>query len=142
LTAKDFDAGGWYYSGDLARQLPDGSIRIAGRLKDIIVRGGQNISAREVEEYLVAHPAIHTIAVVAIPHARLGETGCAVAVLKPGHALTLTELVEFLKKMGVARFKLPERLEVWPSVPMTPSGKIQKFMIRKTLNEQIGKPLA
>ncbi len=142
LTAKDFDAGGWYYSGDLARQLPDGSIRIAGRLKDIIVRGGQNISAREVEEYLVAHPAIHTVAVVAIPHARLGETGCAVAVLKPGHALTLVDLVAFLKEKGVARFKLPERLEVWPSVPMTASGKIQKFMIRKTLNEQIGKPLA
>ena len=138
LTAKDFDADGWYYSGDLARQLLDGSIRIVGRLKDIIVRGGQNISAREVEEYLLAHPAVHTVAVVAVPHPRLGETSCAVAVLKPDCALSLTELAAFLEAKGIARFKLPERLEIWPSLPTTPSGKIQKFLIRKTLNEQLG----
>jgi acyl-CoA synthetase len=135
LTAKDLDANGWYRSGDLARQLPDGSIRIAGRLKDIIVRGGQNISVREVEDYLAAHPAVHSLAVVGIPHPRLGETGCAVVVTKPGHTVTLPELTEFLLAKGVARFKLPERLEIWPSLPSNPSGKIQKFLIRKSLAE-------
>ena len=139
LTAKDFDAGGWYYSGDLARELPDGSIRIVGRLKDIIVRGGQNISAREVEEYLLAHPAVHAVAVVGVPHARLGETGCAVVVLKPSLTLTLPEVTAFLVEKGIARYKLPERLENWPSLPMTPSGKIQKFLIRNMLGQPLGK---
>ena len=136
LTAKDFDDDGWYYSGDLARQLPDGSIRIAGRLKDIIVRGGQNISAREIEEYLIAHPAVHAAAVVGVPHHRLGETGCAVLVLKSKCSLTLSELTVYLSGLGIARYKLPERLEIWPSLPATPSGKIQKFLIRKMLNNE------
>ncbi len=135
LTRKDLDADGWYHSGDLARMLPDGSIRIAGRLKEIIVRGGQNISASEVENYLAGHPAVHRVAVVGVPHPRLGETGCAVVVLRPGCSLTLGELTAYLIAEGVARFKLPERLEIWPSLPTTPSGKIQKFLIRKTLAE-------
>ena len=133
LTAKDFDADGWYHSGDLARRLSDGSLRIVGRIKDIIVRGGQNISAREVEDYLVAHPAVQSVAVVGVAHPRLGETGCAVVVPRPGASVTLQELSDYLIAKGVARFKLPERLEIWPSLPMNPSGKIQKFLIRKTL---------
>ena len=134
LTAKDFDREGWYHSGDLARMLPDGSLRIVGRLKDIIVRGGQNISVREVEEYLLEHPAVHSVAVVGLPHARLGETGCAVVVATPGHAApTLEDLTRLLIAKGVARYKLPERLEIWPSLPQTPSGKIQKFVIRQRL---------
>ncbi|MEQ1611705.1 MAG: AMP-binding protein, partial [Hyphomicrobiaceae bacterium] len=138
LTAKDFDAEGWYRSGDLGRLLPDGSLRIVGRLKDIIIRGGQNISVREVEDYLAGHPAVHTAALVAIPHPRLGESGCAVLVLKPGQTLTLAEMAAYLEAKGVAKFKLPERLEVWPALPTTPSGKIQKFLIRKQLNETDG----
>lgn len=133
LTAKDVDAESWYHSGDLARRLPDGSIRIAGRLKDIIVRGGQNISAREVEDYLAGHPGVHMVAVVGVPHPRLGETGCAVIVTKPGATLTLMDITSYLEAKGVARFKLPERLEIWPSLPQTPSGKIQKFIIRQEL---------
>lgn len=140
LTAKDFDAAtGWYRSGDLARLLPDGSVRIVGRLKDIIVRGGQNISVREVEDYLTAHPAVQSVAVVAVPHDRLGETGCAVIVTRPGLTLSLAELTSFLDGKGVAKFKFPERLEIWPSLPMTPSGKIQKFMIRSQLSKPDGK---
>lgn len=135
LTAKDFDAAtGWYRSGDLARMRPDGSVRIVGRLKDIIVRGGQNISVREVEDYLSAHPAVQAVAVVAVPHQRLGETGCAVIVARQGASLDLPELTAFLEAKGVARFKFPERLEIWPALPTTPSGKIQKFVIRKELN--------
>lgn len=135
LTKKDFDPDGWYHSGDLARLLPDGSIRITGRLKDIIVRGGQNISAREVEDYLIAHPAVHMVAVVGVPHERLGETGCAIIVPKLGQVPTLSEIADFLIAKGLARFKLPERLELWSELPQTPSGKIQKFLIRKRLSE-------
>lgn len=142
LTAKDLDRDGWYHSGDLARRMPDGSIRISGRIKDIIVRGGQNISVREVEDYLCAHPAIHRAVVVGIPHPRLGETTCAVVVPHPGHSISLTELTQFLLAKGVAKFKLPERLEVWPSLPSNPSGKVQKFVIRQALAQapQEGQP--
>jgi acyl-CoA synthetase len=136
LTARALDADGWVHSGDLARRLPDGSIRIAGRLKDIIVRGGQNISVAEVENYLAAHPAVHAVAVVAVPHARLGETGCAVVVPEPGQRPTLEDLTAFLVDRGIARFKLPERLELWDSLPATPSGKIQKFLIRQRLAQR------
>jgi len=135
MTRKALDADGWVHSGDLARALPDGSIRIAGRLKDIIVRGGQNISVAEVENYLASHPAVKSVALVGVPHPRLGETGCAVVVPKPGQAPTLEDLTRFLSDQGVAKFKLPERLELWPSLPATPSGKIQKFLIRQQLAE-------
>jgi len=135
MTRKALDADGWVHSGDLARALPDGSLRIAGRLKDIIVRGGQNISVAEVENYLASHPAVQSVAVVGMPHPRLGETGCAVVVPKPGQAPTLEDLTRFLSDQGVAKFKLPERLELWPSLPATPSGKIQKFLIRQQLAE-------
>ena len=136
LTARDLDTDGWYHSGDLGRLLPDGSVRITGRLKEIIIRGGQNISVREVEDYLAAHPAIARAAVVGIAHPRLGETGCAVIVPREGMSLTLADLTAFLAEKGVARFKLPERLELWQDLPMSPSGKIQKFIIRQRLAEQ------
>lgn len=138
MTARALDDDGWVHSGDLARELPDGSIRIAGRLKDIIVRGGQNISAAEVENHLMSHPAVERVAVVGTRHARLGETGCAVVVPKAGQTVTLQDLTQFLLDKGVARFKLPERLEVWPALPTTPSGKIQKFVIRQRLDEGLG----
>ncbi len=133
MTARALDAEGWVHSGDLARALPDGSIRIAGRLKDIIVRGGQNISVAEVENHLASHPAVQSVVVVGVPHERLGETSCAVVVPKSGQTLTLNELTAFLIDKGIAKFKLPERLELWPSLPSTASGKIQKFMIRQQL---------
>lgn len=136
MTARDLDADGWYHSGDLARMLSDGSLRITGRLKEIIVRGGQNISVREVEDYLMAHPDVLRAAVVGIEHPRLGETGCAVIVPRGEARPTLEELTAFLLDKGVARFKLPERLEVWPELPMNPSGKIQKFIIRQQLADQ------
>ncbi|MBE0590945.1 MAG: AMP-binding protein, partial [Gemmatimonadales bacterium] len=135
LTRKALDADGWYHSGDLARALPDGSIRIVGRIKEMLVRGGQNISVREVEDYISAHPAVLSVAVVGVPHDRLGETGCAVVVARPGQSITLPELSAFLVERGIAKFKLPERLEVWPSLPTTPSGKIQKFLIKQQLRD-------
>jgi len=135
MTRATLDAEGWVHSGDLARVLPDGSIRICGRLKEIIVRGGQNISISEVENYLMSHPAVERVAVVGVPHERLGETGCAVVVLKAGQTTTLEELTRYLVDKGVAKFKLPEQLEIWAALPTTPSGKVQKFVIRQQLTQ-------
>lgn len=133
LTAKALDADGWYRSGDLATVGEDGSVRIVGRIKDMIIRGGQNISAREVEDILLEHPACHIVSVVGIPDARLGELCCAVVVCHPGRALGFDEMKEFLLARGVARFKLPEFLILRDAVPTTPSGKIQKFKLREEL---------
>lgn len=133
LTARTLDTDGWYRSGDLARRLPCGFVRITGRMKDIIIRGGQNISAREVEELLSRFPGCSEVAVVAIPHKRLGETGCAVMVMEQGQTASIQDVVAFLKTCGIANYKLPERVETWPDLPKTPSGKIQKFEIRRKL---------
>ncbi|MCP1335453.1 AMP-binding protein [Futiania mangrovi] len=138
LTAKALDADGWVHSGDLARGFPDGSIRIAGRIKELIIRGGQNISVREVEEKLLRIPGCRQVAVVGIPHERLGETGCAVFTVDPGTTITLADVQRFLIEAGTAKFKIPERVEVWERLPMTPSGKIQKYLIRKQLTDGIG----
>ncbi|NMF96329.1 AMP-binding protein [Aromatoleum toluolicum] len=135
LTARSLDADGWYHSGDLAQVGADGSVRIVGRIKDMIIRGGQNISAREVEDILLEHPACQTVSVVGIPHPRLGETCAAVVVCQPGQRLDLEDMKRFLIDRGVARFKLPEKLVLREAVPTTPSGKIQKFKLRQELKD-------
>ena len=137
LTHKALDGDGWVHSGDLARMLPDGSLRISGRLKEIIVRGGENISLREVEDSLMAHPSVLRAAAVGVPHPRLGETGAAVIVLRPGAARpNLAELVKFLIDKGISKFKLPEHLHIWTDLPTNPTGKVQKFIIRQKLADQ------
>lgn len=133
LTAKALDDDGWYYSGDLARFTDDGSIRIVGRLKDVIIRGGQNISVREVEDVLLTHSACQSIAIVGIPHPRLGETACAVVVCREGQTLGFDEMVRFLTERGVARFKHPQHLILREQLPSTASGKIQKYKLREEL---------
>ena len=135
VTAKSLDADGWYHSGDLAYQCPDGSIRISGRIKDMIVRGGQNIAAREVEELLIKIPGCIECALVGIPHDRLGETGGAVLVMEPGYSVSVQKVYDLLVSQGVAKFKIPERVECWAELPKTPSGKIQKFKVQKMLTE-------
>lgn len=133
LTAQALDADGWYSSGDLARFTEDGSIRIVGRRKDVIIRGGQNISVREVEDALLTHPACDQVAIVGIPHPRLGEVACAVVVLRANEDFDFDEMVRFLTEHGIARFKLPEHLVLRDQLPVTPSGKIQKFKLRQEL---------
>ncbi len=137
ITAQSLDADGWYHSGDLAYQRPDGSIRISGRIKDMIVRGGQNIAAREVEELLIQIPGCIECALVGIPHERLGETGGAVLVMAPGRVVGVQEVYDLLVAQGVAKFKIPERIECWDELPKTPSGKIQKFKVQKMLAEGV-----
>ncbi|WP_194793207.1 AMP-binding protein [Raineyella fluvialis] len=130
-TALALDADGWYYSGDLAVMDTDGYIRVTGRIKDTILRGGENISAREVEELLLQHPAVRDVAVVAMPHPRLGESCCAFIVVQPdAHAPSLQSVRAFFRMMEVARFKTPERVECVEALPMTPSGKVRKAVLR------------
>ncbi len=123
----------WFETGDNARMDSDGYIRITGRSRDIIIRGGENVPVVEVEELLYRHPDIIDAAVVGIPDPRLGERGCALVTLRPGAALTLQALTAFLAGHGMSRNYLPERLEIIPEFPRTPSGKIQKFRLRERL---------
>ncbi|MFZ9405956.1 MAG: cyclohexanecarboxylate-CoA ligase [Burkholderiaceae bacterium] len=125
------DAEGWFDTGDLARLDERGYIRISGRSKDIIIRGGENIPVVEVEALMYKHPAIAQAAVVAYPDERLGERACAVVVTKPGTSLSFQELIAFLTEHKLAKAYLPERLEVLQAMPATPSGKIQKFRLRE-----------
>lgn len=124
------DGDGWFDTGDIARMDGDGYIRIAGRSKDIIIRGGENIPVVEVEDMLFKHPAVATVAIVGYPDERLGERACAYVVLRPGASLSFAEMVAYFKEQKMAVQYIPERLEVVEDVPRTPSGKIQKFKLR------------
>ncbi|CTR65632.1 TPA: medium-chain fatty-acid--CoA ligase [Escherichia coli] len=138
LTARALDEEGWYYSGDLCRMDEAGYIKITGRKKDIIVRGGENISSREVEDILLQHPKIHDACVVAMPDERLGERSCAYVVLKaPHHSLSLEEVVAFFSRKRVAKYKYPEHIVVIEKLPRTASGKIQKCLLRKDIMRRL-----
>ncbi|TDH61254.1 cyclohexanecarboxylate-CoA ligase [Dankookia rubra] len=131
LDLDTTDADGWFDTGDLARMDGDGYIRIAGRSKDIIIRGGENIPVVEVEGVLFKHPAIAEVAVVGFPDARLGERACAYVRLRDGAAFSMEDLVAHLAAQRMARPYWPERLEILEELPRTPSGKIQKFRLRE-----------
>ena len=125
------DEDGWFETGDLARMDADGYIRITGRSKDIIIRGGENIPVVEVENLLYQHPAVREAAIVAMPDDRLGERACGFVTLRPGKRLTFDDMIAFLEGKRMARQYLPEHLEVIDEMPLTPSGKIQKFKLRQ-----------
>jgi cyclohexanecarboxylate-CoA ligase len=127
------DAEGWFDTGDLARIDARGYVRITGRSKDVIIRGGENIPVVEIESLLYKHPAVAMVAIVAYPDERLGERACASVVLKPGQSLDFAGMVAYLEAQKVARNYMPERLEVMDALPSTPSGKIQKFKLREML---------
>ncbi|MFD2421714.1 AMP-binding protein [Amycolatopsis pigmentata] len=131
LNPDAFTADGWFRTGDLARIDPDGYVEIVGRKKDIILRGGENISAREIEDHLFEHPKIAEIAVVASPDPVLVERICAVVVPQPGEQVTLPEIVDWLAARQIARQKLPERLILLDDLPRNASGKVQKFKLRE-----------
>ena len=127
------DADDWFDTGDLARIDAQGYIRITGRSKDVIIRGGENIPVVEIESLLYRHPAVAMAAIVAYPDERLGERACAVVVPKPGQSIDLPGVVEYLKAQKVAVQYIPERLVVMDAMPATPSGKIQKFKLRELM---------
>ncbi|CAM4106881.1 cyclohexanecarboxylate-CoA ligase [Acinetobacter pragensis] len=134
---NDTDAEDWLDTGDIAYQDEQGYIRIAGRKKDVIIRGGENIPVSEIESLLYKHPDIAMVALVAYPDERMGEKACAIVKLKENSKhLTLPDIVEFLKTQNLANQYIPERLEVWEEIPMTPSGKIQKFKLRELISAQ------
>lgn len=127
----DIDADGWFSTGDLARMDADGYIRITGRVKDIIIRGGENIPVVEIESVLYRHPAVKQVAIVGMPDERLGERACAFVVLHAEARLDLSAMTAFLEDNRVARPYWPERLEIVDALPQTASGKIQKFKLRE-----------
>jgi len=138
-TAALFTPEGFSRSGDLGRMDQDGYVRVTGRLKDIIIRGGMNISAREIEDHLVRHPAIANVAVVGMPDERLGEKACAYVVLaEPSAALTLEDVTAYLREQKLATQKLPERLEIVSALPMTATGKVQKHILRADIKNKLG----
>ena len=129
------DAEGWFDTGDLASMDLNGYIRISGRSKDIIIRGGENIPVMEIESLLYKHPAVGQVVIVAYPDERLGERACAVVVPKPGATINLASVSDFLKAQKLAIQYIPEKLVVLDAMPSTPSGKIQKFRLREMLRQ-------
>jgi cyclohexanecarboxylate-CoA ligase len=125
------DAEGWFDTGDLARMDKDGYIRIVGRTKDVIIRGGENIPVAEVENLIYRHPQVAECAIVAMPDERLGERACVFVIARGGAPLDLGALTRFLGEQGMAKQYWPERLELVADMPRTPSGKIQKFRLRE-----------
>ena len=123
---KQFTRDGFYRSGDLMRRHPSGNYIVAGRKKDLINRGGEKISAEEIENLILSHPAVENVACVPVPDANLGEKMCACLVLKRGAKLEFPELVEFLKGKEIAKFKLPERMLVVDDFPISTFGKVSK----------------
>jgi cyclohexanecarboxylate-CoA ligase len=131
VTARFFDPEGWFSTGDRARADADGYIRITGRSKDLIIRGGENVPVKEIEDVLVRHPGVRNVAVVAVLHPRLGEIGCACVVPEGGSKLSLGDLCAFLDERRVTRQFWPEQLLLLDALPLTPSGKVQKFLLRE-----------
>jgi cyclohexanecarboxylate-CoA ligase len=128
---ETFDAEGWFDTGDLAYMDDEGYIRINGRIKDVLIRGGENVPVVEIENLLFKHPAVLSAALVGYPDARLGERGCAFVVLRPGQTLDLTTVQAYMAENKVAKQYWPERIEILSDLPRTPSGKIQKFALRE-----------
>lgn len=123
---RAFTPDGFYRSGDLMYKHPSGNYVVAGRRKDLINRGGEKISAEEVENLILSHPKVVNVACIPVPDERLGERMCACVVLKPGAELQFDELCEFLMSYGLAKFKLPERLEIFDELPLSNFGKVSK----------------
>ncbi len=137
-NARQFTADGFYRSGDLMMQHPSGNYVVAGRKKDLINRGGEKISAEEIENLILMHPSVQDVACVPMPDAAMGEKTCAYVVLRQGQTLTLKQLVDFMLTKEIAKFKLPERLETVSEFPVSTFGKVSK----KALGERITAQLA
>ncbi len=129
-TRDAIDAARWMHTGDLAVMDADGYLNIAGRIKDMVIRGGENVYPREVEEFLYTHPAIEDVQVIGVPDAKYGEELCAWVKLRPGAELSVEELREFCTGQ-IAHFKIPRYLRITEDFPMTVTGKVQKFVMRE-----------
>jgi fatty-acyl-CoA synthase len=128
-TREAVDSEGWLHTGDLGQMRPDGYVQVTGRLKDMIIRGGENIYPREIEDHLAEHPAVAQSAVFGLPDAKWGEQVAAAIILRPNQQATDAQLVEFLQER-IARHKVPKHWFFVASLPVNASGKIQKFLLR------------
>ena len=134
---RAFTTDGFYRSGDLMRMHPSGNYIVEGRIKDLINRGGEKISAEEVENIILQHPAVKNIACVPMPDERLGERMCAFVVTQKGRSVNFEELISFLQAKEIAKFKLPERLELIDELPVSTFGKVSKKLLTELISEKI-----
>ena len=137
-NGEAFTPDGFYRTGDVVRRTSSGNLIVEGRIKDQINRGGEKISAEEVESHLMAHPAVSAAAVVAMPDRTLGERTCAYVTLRPETNLTMDGMRDFLATRGLARYKWPERLETIDAMPLTNVGKIKKTELRRDIERRLG----
>lgn len=137
-TAEAIDADGWMHTGDLARMDGDGYVIIEGRIKDMVIRGGENIYPREIEEFLYTHPGIQDVQVIGVPDDKYGEELMACIILKPGAAPLDSDAVAGFCRGHLAHYKIPRYVEVWDSFPMTVSGKVRKVEIREEAVARLG----
>lgn len=136
-TAEAIDAEGWMHTGDLATMDDEGYVNIVGRIKDMVIRGGENVYPREIEEFLYRHPKVQDVQVVGVPDPKYGEDLCAWVIAKPGQALTDEDIRAFCKGQ-IAHYKVPRYIKFVDAFPMTVTGKIQKFRIREAMKEELG----
>jgi fatty-acyl-CoA synthase len=134
-TAAAIDEGGWLHSGDLSMRLSNGYYRITGRIKDMVIRGGENIYPAEIEEFLFQHPAVEQSAVVGVPDKKFGEELCAWVKLKAGCACQEDDIRQFCRS-NLAHYKVPRYVKFVDGFPQTVTGKIQKFKIRELMIEE------
>jgi fatty-acyl-CoA synthase len=135
-TAEAIDPAGWMHSGDLAVIDRDGFCNIVGRIKDMLIRGGENVYPREIEDYLIQHPKVQSVQVFGVPDQRLGEEVCAFVIAKPGQTASADELRAFCQGR-IAHFKIPRYIRFVAEFPMTATGKPQKFMMRKQMMSEL-----
>jgi len=135
-TRDVLDAGGWMHTGDLGVIDEHGYCNIVGRVKDMIIRGGENISPREIEEFLYRHPAVSDVAVVGVPDPKFGEAVCACVRLREGMSATEEEIREFCREQ-IAHYKVPRYVRFVDSFPLTISGKVQKYLMREQLRAEL-----
>ena len=128
---------GWMHTGDLATLDAEGYCNIVGRLKDLVIRGGENVYPREVEEFLFRHPAIAQVQVFGVPDAKYGEEVCAWVVLKPGARATADEIRDFCRDQ-IAHYKVPRHVRFKGEIPMTVTGKAQKYLMRQAMVAELG----
>ncbi len=136
-TREAIDAAQWMHTGDLATMDDEGYVNIVGRIKDMVIRGGENIYPREIEEFLYRHPKVQDVQVVGLPDARYGEELCAWIIARPGQSPTDADIRDFCKGQ-IAHYKVPKYIRFVTEFPMTVTGKIQKFKIRDAMKEQLG----
>jgi fatty-acyl-CoA synthase len=136
-TSQSIDKNGWMHTGDLATMDEDGYCNIVGRIKDMVIRGGENIYPREIEELLYRHPAIQEVQVFGVPDRRYGEALCAWIKVRPGSTLTAEAVKEFCKDQ-IAHYKVPRHIKFVDEFPMTVTGKMQKFIMREKMKEELG----